>query len=218
MKEKKTKSTTAENPRMYMLKIAIEGLPVWRRVVVREDINLGLLHAVIQVVMGWTNSHLHQFIIEDIFYMNPRMNEDMSFDDAPIYDEGKTRLMDVVKRARSKFIYEYDFGDSWMHSISVEKIIAPEAATKYFAECIGGEKACPPDDCGGPYGYEELLEIIQDPDHEEYESMMEWLGGSFDPNAFDIKRANTYLHKLKWPCVTEMQLARVLMARDGYKG
>lgn len=218
MKESKEKSTDAENPRMYLLKITIEGLPIWRRVAVREDITLGLLHAVIQVVMGWTNSHLHQFIIEEVFFSDPRINEDICFDEIPCTDENKTRLMDVVKRTRSKFAYEYDFGDSWMHVITVEKIVVPEMSPKYFAECLGGEKACPPEDCGGPWGYKELLEIIQDPSHEEHEGMMEWLGGSFDPNAFDIDKANTYLHKIKWPRTTEMQLARVLMARDGYKG
>lgn len=105
-----------------------------------------------------------------------------------------------------------------MHVITVEKIFAPVISPKYFAECLGGEKACPPEDCGGPWGYKELLEIIQDPSHEEHEGMMEWLGGSFDPNAFDINKTNTYLHKIKWPRATEMQLARVLMARDGYQG
>ena len=215
---KETKSTSAEGLRVYQLNIALEEIPVWRRVLVREDINLGLLHAVIQVVMGWTNSHLHQFIIEDMFYLNPRMGKDITFTDIPYIDERKTLLMDVVTRAGSEFEYEYDFGNSWMHSIFVEDIFTPEKANKHFAECIGGEKASPPEDCCGPWEYEEFLDILQDPGHEEYENIMESLGGNFDPEVFDIKRANTYLHKLKWPRVTDLQLSRVLMARDGYEG
>jgi len=219
MKEKKAKDASpAKNLNMYQLKVVLEGLPVWRRLLVREDITLGFLHAAIQVAVGWTNSHLHQFEIGGKLYSDPRTNDD-SFDDSPsVINEGKTRLMDVVKAAGSEFIYEYDFGDSWMHIITVEKIYAPEPAIGFNVICLGGENACPPEDCGGPYGYEELLEIINDPEHEEYESMMEWLGGAFDPEAFDIEHVNLCLRKLKWPRVTDAQLAKALMARDGYPG
>lgn len=110
------------------------------------------------------------------------------------------------------------FGDSWEYYITVEKIIEPDAAQKQFAECLDGKYACPPEDCGGIGGYMDLLDIIKDPDHEEHESMLEWLGGNFNPDAFDIKKVNTYLIKLKWPRTTLDQLAKVLMDRDGYQG
>ncbi|MBE0557212.1 MAG: plasmid pRiA4b ORF-3 family protein [Proteobacteria bacterium] len=168
--------------------------------------------------MGWTNSHLHQFIIGEKRYSDPRINDDMDFGELPDIDEGKAVLMDVMPRAKAKFIYEYDFGDSWEHYITVEKIIEIDAAQKHFAECLDGKHACPPEDCGGIGGYLDLLDIIKDPDHEEHESMMEWLGGKFDPNAFDIEKVNTYLQKLKWPRTTETQLAKVLMARDDFRG
>ena len=202
---------------MYQLKIELIGTepPVWRRLLVRSDMNLGLLHAVIQVAMGWTNSHLHQFTIGNVGYSDPRMDQDMGPDQPPDRDEGKTTLIEAVPQEKAELVYEYDFGDSREHLITVERIHAPDAASKDFAKCLDGCRACPPDDCGGVGGYADLLEVIKDPQHEDYESMMEWLGGRFDPEVFDIKKVNTYLRKLKWPRTTEGQLAAVLMKRDG---
>ena len=142
----------------------------------------------------------------------------MAFDESPDLDERKTTLMEAVPRVKAKFIYEYDFGDSWEHYVTVEKIIEADASHKGFAECLDGAFACPPEDCGGIWGYADLLEIIKDAKHKEYESMMEWLGGKFDPHAFDIKKVNKHLQKLKWPRTTENQLAKVLMGRDGFLG
>jgi len=218
MSENKTRrSSSGESATMYQLKITLPDLPVWRRLRVRGDVNLGLLHAVIQVAMGWTNSHLHQFSIGKKRYSDPRTNDDMGFGE-PDLDEEKAVLMEVVPRAKTKFIYEYDFGDSWEHYITVEKIHEPDTAHTGIAECLDGACACPPEDCGGIGGYADLLEIIKDPNHEEHESMMEWLGGEFDPNAFDIEKVNKYLKKLKWPRTTESQLAKVLMERDDFRG
>ena len=123
MSEDKTRrSPSGKSAAMYELKITIPGLRVWRRLRVRGDVNLGLLHAVIQVAMGWTNSHLHQFTIGNKRYSDPRVNSDMSFGEPPDLDEGKTALMEVAPREKAKFIYEYDFGDSWVHYVTVEKI------------------------------------------------------------------------------------------------
>ena len=216
MAKTKTASRAARTP-MYQLKVELIGTEpsVWRRLLVRGDMNLGLLHAVIQVAMGWTNSHLHQFTIGNVRYSDPRMDQDMEPDQTPDRDEGKTALIEAVPQEKAELVYEYDFGDSWEHLITVEKIHAPDAAPKGFAKCLDGSRACPPDDCGGVDGYANLLEIIKDPKHEEYESMMEWLGGRFDPEAFDIKKVNKYLAMLKWPRTTDSQLAGVLMKRDG---
>ncbi len=206
---------SVKNIKWYQLKITLMGVPIWRRLLVREDVNLGLLHAVIQVAMGWTNSHLHHFIIGQKRYSDPQFDDGFDFGEPPALDEEKATLAEVVPRAKVKFIYEYDFGDSWVHSITVEKILEPDAVPKGFAECTGGERACPPEDCGGIGGYADLLEIIKNPKHEEHESMMEWLGGRFDPDAFDIEKTNKYLKKLKRPHTTVDQLARILMTRDG---
>jgi len=217
MSEKKTgRSPSGERVPMYEFKVMLPGLPVWRRILVRGDANLGLLHAVIQVAMGWTNSHLHQFSIGTKRYSARTIHDNMGFGE-PDLDEEKAALTKVVPRANTEFIYEYDFGDSWEHYITVDRIYEPDSAPKAVAECLDGAYACPPEDCGGIGGYADLLEIIKDPDHEEYESMMEWLGGKFDPNVFDIVKVNKYLKKLKFPRTTEHQLAKVLMERDGFQ-
>jgi hypothetical protein len=217
MPQKKSRtSTSAENAPKYELKVTLSGLRVWRKLLVRGDMNLGLLHAVLQVAMGWTNSHLHQFIIGRARYSAP-MPEEALFLDEPDLDEEDAVLMDVVPRTQMKFVYEYDFGDSWDHRISVVKKHPPDTALDGVAKCLDGAYACPPEDCGGIPGYAELLEIINDPRHAEYESMMEWLGGGFDPTAFDLQKVNKYLKKLKFPRMTESQLAKVLMSRDGFR-
>ncbi len=205
---------------VYHLKVSLEGVEpaIWRRLQVPGNANLGWLHAVIQLAMGWTNSHMHQFIVGERLYSDPRIGLDEFEDDPSVLDENVTALLDIASCAKSTFIYEYDFGDSWEHRIIVEKILDPDPALATLALCLAGERACPPDDCGGVYGYANLLEVITDPKHEEYEDMMEWLGGKFDPEAFDHDRTNRYLRKLKWPRTTVGQLAGVLMQRDGAKG
>ena len=81
-------------------------------------------------------------------------------------------------------LYEYDFGDDWHHTVLLEKIL-PVDKGRVYPVCIGGRRACPPEDCGGPLGYARMLEILGDPEHEEHEGMMTWLGGSFDPESFE---------------------------------
>ncbi|HPO14192.1 MAG TPA: plasmid pRiA4b ORF-3 family protein [Candidatus Hydrogenedentes bacterium] len=216
MSEIKTRrSFSGKSAKLYQLKITLSGLSIWRRLLVRGDMNLGLLHTVIQVAMGWTNSHLHAFSIGNETYSDIDLNEGGFFGEPPDLDERKAILMKIVPREKAKFIYEYDFGDSWRHSITVEKILEPDAEHKGFAECLGGKGACPPEDCGGIGGYAYLLDVIKNPKHKEYESMMQWLGGGFDPDEFDIEKINKHLKKLKWPHTTVNQLARILMARDG---
>lgn len=212
--------STANRSDAYQLKITLSytNPPIWRRLLVHSDINLGLLHAVFQVAMGWTNSHLHHFIIGKDRYADPRMNEERFMDEEPDLDEWKTSLATALSGKQSPFLYEYDFGDSWQHLIEVEKIHGFNELFGTFAKCLEGSRACPPEDCGGVSGYEDLLKIIQDPKHEEHESMIGWVGDSFDPDAFDLVRINTFLRKLKRPRMTDEQLARVLMERDGYKG
>ncbi len=218
MPEKKARRISSmENVPMYELKITLLNTSVWRRVLVRGDVNLGLLHAIIQIALGWTNSHLHQFFIGKKVYTDPTTCDDMIFDE-PDLDENKALLMEIAPQEKMKFIYEYDFGDSWEHEIKVVHIHAPDKTAKGVAECLDGVGACPPEDCGGIGGYLELLDIIKDPTHEEYESMMEWLGVPFDPNAFDLQEVNKYLKKVKFPRMTVSQLAKVLMERDGYHG
>lgn len=202
------------------LKVSLEGVEptIWRLLQVPGNANLGWLHAVIQVAIGWTNSHLHQFVVGKRLYSDPSFDLDEFEDDPRVLDENATTISEIARRVKSALVYEYDFGDSWDHRITVEKILDPDPTAAGFAQCLDGERACPPEDCGGVPGYADLLEIIMDPKHEEYESMMEWLGGRFDPEAFDRDKTNKHLRKLKWPRTTVSQLAGVLMRRDGAKG
>ena len=203
---------------LYHLTVTLHGTkpPVWRRLEVPGNANLGWLHAVLQVAVGWTNSHLHQFFIDDERYSDPRSGEGMDFGDDSSRDETKAKLAELLPDVGAQFGYEYDFGDSWEHLITVEKILPPDPAWAGKALCLAGASACPPEDCGGPGGYADLIKILRNPKHEEHDTMKEWLGRPLDPKAFDVDQVNAWLRKLKWPHTTEAHLRKVLMARDGY--
>lgn len=177
---------------VYQLKITLRDSkpPIWRRLLVSGQVSLLDFHRIIQVAMGWTNSHLHQFIIEDKYYSIP--NED---DWQPVMDERKYRLAKFAVAEGRKFVYEYDFGDSWEHLVLVEKILSPDPDATYPL-CIKGKRACPPEDVGGVWGYEEFIEAIRDPAHEEHEAYLEWVGGDFDPEAFDLVETNRRLQEI----------------------
>ena len=171
-------------PSVYQLKVTLKHSkpPIWRRLQVTADTTLYELHIVLQVAMGWTDSHLHQFIAHGQYYSDPLFELD-------VIDESRARLSQLVTGIKDKFIYEYDFGDSWEHEILVEKVLTPEAKTHY-PRCVKGKRACPPEDCGGVWGYEDFLEAIQDHDHPVHEDLLEWIGGEFDPEAFDVDEVN----------------------------
>jgi Plasmid pRiA4b ORF-3-like protein len=202
----------------YQLKIVLLGSKpvIWRHLLVPGDARLGWLHAVLQTAVGWTNSHLHHFLTSDARYSDPRCNEDMGFGDEPDRDEAKATLMQIAPKQGASFGYEYDFGDSWEHEILVERILPPGTGPANGALCTDGARACPPEDCGGIWGYAELLKTLKNPKHPEHKSMKEWTGGAFDAEAFDQEKINRWLGKVKWPRVTEAQLRKVLMGRDNY--
>lgn len=185
--------TEKKQPDIYQVKVTLEGIrpPIWRRILVTSDTTLSKLHRILQVVMGWADYHLHQFIINGTYY--GIHDPDLMFD---LKDEEKMKLDMVVLQKQKKFIYEYDFGDSWYHNIMIEKILPPDTK-KHYPVCIKGKRACPPEDCGGEGGYYYFLEAIQDPEHPEHEEMLEWEGGSFDPEAFDIDEVNRILKKIR---------------------
>jgi hypothetical protein len=176
---------------IYQIKITLIGSkpPIWRTVLVPDDIKLGAFHEVIQTVMGWTESHLHQFIANKQFYGMIDDDLDMGMD---VEDETKYKLSQLLTKEKDSLVYEYDFGDSWEHKILLEKILPFDAKT-VLPVCLKGKRACPPEDCGGIWGYGDLLITISDPKHPEYEEMMEWLGGEFDPEAFDLEEINENL-------------------------
>ena len=178
---------------VYQLKITLRGSkpPIWRRVAVPGKFSLYKLHQVIQLAMGWEDSHLHQFIIDGEYY---RISSPDDWE--PVIDERRYALSRIAPHEKSKFVYEYDFGDSWEHIILVEKILPAETGVKYPV-CLKGKRACPPEDVGGVWGYEAFLEAVSDPGHEEHDTYVEWMDGEFDPEAFDLDEINQALQRVK---------------------
>lgn len=178
---------------IFILEITLLGIepPVWRRVAVPGRTTLDLLHEIIQAVMGFDGGfdHLHEFEIGKQSYAPPEIADEGSL------DESRFQLCDLVPKAGRKIIYTYDFGDNWEHEVVVKKIEPPRPGEQY-PRCLDGGRAAPPDDCGGPWGYEELLEARLDPESEDYERAIEWLGEDFDPESFDCRQVNERLRKL----------------------
>ena len=188
----------AERPRRRSVKTAVqlrislmEHTPtIWRRLLVPGEITLSKLHMVFQAAMGWEDYHLHYFEIGGQRYGT--LDEDFETED--IVDEAVT-FVDVIK-APMRFSYEYDFGDSWRHEVVVESIDLVPLMLK-FAICLDGQRSCPPEDCGGTGGYEEFLEAIANPDHEEHDDYVGWLGLPFDPERFSLAQTNVALQRVR---------------------
>lgn len=185
---------------LYQLKITLKRFkpPIWRRVVVPGAMRLDRLHAVIQIAMGWTNSHLHQFIggsgFARTYYSTPDP-ESAGMGSAKL-NEKRYSVADLAPAAKRKFIYEYDFGDGWEHEILVEKILPADPGFKHPV-CLAGRNACPPEDCGGVYGYADLLDALEDSRHERHEEIQEWIGDNWDASAFNLEETNNMLKRLK---------------------
>jgi hypothetical protein len=177
----------------FQIKITLNDIkpPIWRRILVTPEITLDGLHDVLQIVMGWTNSHLHQFVTPLGYIADP----DFELEEAK--SSKKTTLKSVLSGPKSHIRYEYDFGDSWDHQILLEKIV--ELEEPILALCLEGKRACPPEDCGGIWGYDNLQEILKDPKHPEYKDMSEWIGPGYDPEAFDLAAINKQLARLAQP-------------------
>jgi len=183
---------------IYQLKISLDHIKpeIWRRFMVNSNIKLPDLHKVIQTVMGWYNSHLHQFRIDNTIYSMPDEEAYTEY-----VDYRKIRLNQVIDGENQEFYYDYDFGDGWEHTLILEKITTEDKKTDY-PRCLDGKRNCPPEDCGGWGGYEDLLEIIKNPEHEEYSYMMDWLGGAFDPEEFYIDEINEMLREKDYGCIS----------------
>jgi Plasmid pRiA4b ORF-3-like protein len=185
----------SEPIQIYQLRVTLPGSHplIWRQIQVRSDITLGKLHRILQVVMGWTGTHLHQFAIRGKQYWIP---DEGDMDLRKKIDERKHRLRDVVSRQASRFRYEYDFGDLWTHELLVENILSPQEGVRYPV-CLAGARARPPEDIGGTPGYENFLAAINSPRHPEHQEYLDWIGHRFDPEAFDVNEVNRKLHRLK---------------------
>lgn len=178
-----------KSPEVYQVKVSLNGAkpPIWRRLLVSSAIDLADLHRIIQIAMGWTDSHLHQFIAGRKRYGPP----DPEFDDERI-DESGVQIGSVLRKARQWILYEYDFGDGWEHRITLEKVLQFGLGEE-IPKCIGGRRGCPPEDVGGVYGYMHFLQIYGDQTHPEHEEMLEWAGDYFDPERFDPAEVNEAL-------------------------
>jgi Plasmid pRiA4b ORF-3-like protein len=184
----------AAAPRVLQLRITLTDLTpaIWRRVRVPDTITLTRLHRVIQAVMGWTDSHLHEFRIGGERYGTPDPDWDAA---GSVQPEQRVRLAQCLGRTKT-FRYTYDFGDCWEHRLTVEKVL-PIQDVPHSPVCVAGANACPPEDVGGPPGYELFLDAIADPEHPEHAAMLAWCGHSFDPRAFDLAQANARLQHIK---------------------
>ncbi len=177
---------------VLQLKLSLRGVskpPVWRRLLVPADMRLSRLHHVIQTAMGWTDTHLHAFSTPYGDYGPPDPELDH-------HDERKARLGDFLPQPGSRIRYTYDFGDFWEHDIVLEKALPPDPGTR-LPVCLAGKGACPPEDCGGAWGYADLRDTLADPASEQHDAMLEWLGldssDEFDPAAFDPEETNEVL-------------------------
>jgi len=182
---------------VIQLRIQLVGADpaVWRRLLVPGGAKLSRLHDIFQAAMGWTDSHLHNFTIGDQVY-GPD-DEDNDFDvDEEQFDETEHTVLGVLRGDVRRFVYEYDFGDSWTHEVVVEEITQSPTALKQ-AVCLDGEGACPPEDVGGVMGYRFFLEALADPLHKEHDSYVGWVGYEFDPAAFSVGDANAALQRVR---------------------
>jgi len=189
-----TKAAKKTTPRfVYQLKATMNGIRplIWRKFQVESDANLYHMHLVLQELMGWYDYHLHEFTIDGIYYGDP---EAVDMGPNEIVSDKKKRLSSIIG-PEQRFLYEYDFGDGWEINLIVEKILPVEKDTQYPV-CIKGRRAGPPEDCGGVWGYEKLLGTIRNPDNPEHDEMIEWLGGEFDPEAFDTDEVNAALKNI----------------------
>lgn len=190
----------AQQAKIVTLYVELEGIapPIWRRIIVDDDITLRTLHHVIQAAFGWTDSHLHEFNVEGrVYAMLDNENVLDTIEDREIPgDDRKSKLQKLVYPGQ-RFDYQYDFGDNWQHSIKVEKIdlVAEKMGA---AQIIDGARAAPPEDVGGASGYEDFLTEIQDPSSEQGRDYLQWVDGAFDPELFDRRAASNALLRMAW--------------------
>lgn len=178
---------------LFQLKVTLREVKpaVWRRMLVPGTMKLSVLNAVILAAMGWTGYHLYEFRAAGRAYGEP----DEEFGD-DVLDANRHHLSEIAN-VGGWFTHHYDFGDGWVHCVTVESVT--EVAGRSKPSCIAGCNACPPEDVGGPYGYSEFLAAIRDPKHEDHAHLLDWAGGAFDPTAFDLEETNTLVSRVTLP-------------------
>ncbi len=188
-------SGTRRPAQIYQIKVTLTDLqpPIWRRIQVRGETTLAELHRILQCTLGWTDTHLHQFIIRGEHYGVPDEDNPGA---RQMRDERRYRLDDVAAGAGAPFTYTYDFGDNWEHILEIEKTFPPNKSVRYPV-CVAGARACPPEDVGGIPGYENFLQVLEDANHPELDEYLEWIGDTFDPEKFDPDEVNQLLRAMR---------------------
>ena len=176
--------------KLYELHVELEDITprVWRRLVVPADILLCHLHELLQLVMGWTGSHVHSFEIGDRLFSA----RDFALEELDMLNEEEYTLEAALGASIDQFIYEYDFSENWCHRIRVGAPMNPRSDW-FYPLCVGGARAAPPEDVGGVVGYDGFLRAMRDPEHEEHANVLAWIGGPFDPEGFDLNAINRLL-------------------------
>lgn len=184
---------------IYQVQISLMGYKpkIWRRLLIPADMLLSDFHKVIQTSIGWANAHLHQFVKDRVFYTEVFEDDDFGMNTE---DYEGMKVSDLLKNEKEKIVYEYDFGDSWEHEVLLEKIL-PVDLKQQYPFCIDGKMNCPPEDCGGVWGYANMLEVLSKPKHPEYKNFMDWLGEGFDPDYFDKNEVNDMLIEDNFGCL-----------------
>jgi hypothetical protein len=177
----------------YQLKITLVGIhpPIWRRILVPSTMRLSCLHDAIQAVFGWTDTHLHHFEKNGEYW--GVLDEEVE----DLNDESKVPVRNVLMGEGDSMTYTYDFGDNWRHKVLLEKVLSAGATSRPI--CLDGRRRRPPEDVGGPSGYEEFLNVTFEPGHEESERFREWAGGTFYAEEFDVRVVNRVLEQMRWP-------------------
>jgi len=185
---------------ILQLKITLDETnpSIWRRLQVHQDMTFLELHITIQITMGWTNSHLFEFTVNDTTICLPNEELELDVNDNENVDASEVTLQQFLNKPKQKYTYLYDFGDSWEHTIEFEKTV-PQETWYTYPMCIDGEMNCPPENSGGVYGFYEKLEIVKDKDHSEYEEVSTWLGKHYYPELFIMENVNEELRQMdKW--------------------
>jgi hypothetical protein len=176
---------------VYAIKVTLLGTspPVWRRILVPRDIRLRQLHRTLQTVMGWTNSHLHQFVLQTQTFSDPRSRVGTK-----VVNENRTMLGELIGTVGARLLYEYDFGDGWQHELVLEEVLLGDESFQQM--CVAGKRCCPPEDCGGSQGFAELLNALGDANHPGHDEACEWLG-DYVPESFSADEINRRLRRRK---------------------
>jgi len=188
--------------KIFTLRVSLDGSSpeIWRRFQMADNMTLRDLHSALQIVMGWEDCHLHEFEMKGRRYAAPAPDDSLC--ECEDNDERETSLRDVLRRKGQKIKYTYDFGDGWEHTILVEATGSPEEGVHYPV-CLGGERACPPEDSGSLWGYYSKLKVPENPNDENYGGIKERMRSDFDPDAFSIDKVNEALKDFNERCFWE---------------